>query len=72
VSTNKNKIKDSKPSFDLIIDTVPVKHDLSIYTPPPSISSTLVIIAQIGLVDKVNTVTLLVDRRRIAGSLIDS
>jgi uncharacterized zinc-type alcohol dehydrogenase-like protein len=70
VSTNNDEMKDSKSAFDLIIDTVPVKHDLSIYTPLLDIDGTLVIVGQIGPVDEVNTVPLLMGRRRIAGSLI--
>ncbi|PKI03723.1 NAD(P)-dependent alcohol dehydrogenase, partial [Glaciecola sp. 33A] len=70
VSTNDDEMKDAKSAFDLIIDTVPVKHDLSIYTPLLDIDGTLVIVGQIGPVDEVNTVPLLMGRRRIAGSLI--
>ena len=33
VSSNKAEMKSAKSAFDIIIDTVPVKHDLSIYTP---------------------------------------
>jgi uncharacterized zinc-type alcohol dehydrogenase-like protein len=70
VSTNSNEMKDSKSAFDIIIDTVPVKHDLSIYTPLLDIDGTLVIVGQIGPIDEINTVPLLMGRRRIAGSLI--
>ena len=70
VSTNDDEMEGSKSAFDIIIDTVPVKHDLSIYTPLLDIDGTLVIVGQIGPVDEVNTVPLLMGRRRIAGSLI--
>jgi uncharacterized zinc-type alcohol dehydrogenase-like protein len=70
VSTNADEMKSSKSAFDIIIDTVPVKHDLSIYTPLLDVDGTLVIVGQIGPVDEVNTVPLLMGRRRIAGSLI--
>jgi uncharacterized zinc-type alcohol dehydrogenase-like protein len=70
VSTNDDEMKDSQSAFDVIIDTVPVKHDLSIYTPLLDVDGTLIIVGQIGPVDEVNTVPLLMGRRRIAGSLI--
>jgi uncharacterized zinc-type alcohol dehydrogenase-like protein len=63
-------MKASQSAFDIIIDTVPVKHDLSIYTPLLDIDGTLVIVGQVGPVEELNTVPLLMGRRRIAGSLI--
>lgn len=70
VSTDANAMKQARSSFDLIIDTVPVKHDLSPYTPLLDIDGTLVIVGQVGPVDEMSTVPLLMGRRRIAGSLI--
>jgi uncharacterized zinc-type alcohol dehydrogenase-like protein len=59
-------------SFDLIIDTVPARHDLSIYTPLLDIDGALVVVGQIGQVDALNTLPLVFGRRRVAGSLIGS
>ncbi|TMO81265.1 hydroxyacid dehydrogenase [Pseudoalteromonas sp. S3776] len=70
VSTDEDAMKASQSAFDIIIDTVPVKHDLSIYTPLLDIDGTLVIVGQVGPVEELNTVPLLMGRRRIAGSLI--
>lgn len=57
-------------SFDLIIDTVPVKHDLNPYTALLDVDGTLVIVGQVGPVSELSTVPLLLGRRRIAGSPI--
>lgn len=55
-------------SFDLIIDTVPVKHDLAPYLPLLDIDGTLDIVGQLGPVPVLNTFPLVAGRRRIAGS----
>ena len=70
VSNNDDEMKNAQSAFDVIIDTVPVKHDLSIYTPLLDIDGILVIVGQVGPVDELNTVPLLMGRRRVAGSLI--
>jgi len=57
-------------SFDLIIDTVPVKHDLNPYLPLLDIDGTLVIVGQVGPVPEPSTIPLVFGRRSIAGSLI--
>ncbi|MCO5064264.1 MAG: NAD(P)-dependent alcohol dehydrogenase [Rhizobiaceae bacterium] len=57
-------------AFDLIIDTIPVRHDISPYLPLLDIDSTLVIVGQLGLVDEHSTMPLLTGRRRISGSPI--
>ncbi len=56
--------------FDLIIDTVPVKHDLNPYLPLLDVDGTLVIVGQVGPMAEISTVPLLLGRRRIAGSPI--
>lgn len=56
--------------FDLIIDTVPVKHDLMPYLALLDVDATLVLVGQVGPLDELSTVPLLMGRRRIAGSPI--
>ncbi len=56
--------------FELIIDTVPVKHDLNPYTPLLNIDGTLVLVGQVGPLAEPMTPPLILGRRRIAGSLI--
>lgn len=70
VSTDKDAMKKAASSFDLIIDTVPVKHDINIYTPLLDIDGSLVIVGQIGPLDEPITAPLVMGRRRVAGSLI--
>lgn len=57
-------------AFDLIIDTIPVRHDLSPYLPLLDVDATLVIVGQLGLIDEHSTLPLLMGRRRISGSPI--
>lgn len=69
-SSDKQALLDSACAFDLIIDTVPVKHDLNIYIPLLDIDGSLVIVGQMGLLDEPLTTPLVRGRRRVAGSLI--
>jgi uncharacterized zinc-type alcohol dehydrogenase-like protein len=57
-------------SFDLIIDTVPVKHELDPYLPLLDVDGTLVIVGQVGPLTEMSSIPLLFGRRRVAGSPI--
>ncbi|WP_417760509.1 NAD(P)-dependent alcohol dehydrogenase [Shewanella sp.] len=57
-------------AFDVIIDTVPVKHDVSMYAPLLDIDGTIVIVGQVGPLNEMMTVPFVMGRRRVAGSLI--
>jgi uncharacterized zinc-type alcohol dehydrogenase-like protein len=70
VSSNEDAMAKAGSSFDLIIDTVPVKHDLNPYLPLLDIDGTLVIVGQIGPLAEPMTAPLLLGRRRVAGSPI--
>lgn len=70
VSSEEEAMSKAQFGFDLIIDTVPVKHDLNPYLPLLDVDGTLVIVGQLGPIDEPNTVPLLLGRRRIAGSPI--
>jgi uncharacterized zinc-type alcohol dehydrogenase-like protein len=70
VSTNDEAMEKAAQSFDLIIDTAPVKHDLSPYTPLLDIDGTIVIVGQVGPMEEISTLPLIFGRRRVAGSLI--
>jgi alcohol dehydrogenase (NADP+) len=59
----------AQSSFDLIIDTVPVHHDVSSYVPLLDIDGTLVIVGHLGPIEP-STGPLILGRRRIAGSPI--
>jgi uncharacterized zinc-type alcohol dehydrogenase-like protein len=70
VSSDTEAMAQAASSFDLIIDTVPVKHDINPYVPLLDVDSTLVLVGQIGPLAEPSTVPLLLGRRRIAGSPI--
>ena len=70
VSTDKDAMEKAGSSFDLIIDTVPVKHNVDIYTSLLDINGALVIVGQLGTMDEFTSGGLIMGRRRIAGSLI--
>lgn len=70
VSKDEDAMQLATSAFDLIIDTVPVNHDLNPYIPLLDHDATLVLVGQIGPVEGLNTTPLILGRRRIAGSLI--
>lgn len=70
VSGDKEAMKQAKSSLDLIIDTAPVKHDMTLYMPLLDIDGTLVIVGQIGPMEEPMTAPFIMGRRRVAGSLI--
>jgi uncharacterized zinc-type alcohol dehydrogenase-like protein len=70
VSTDAAAMTKAQSSFDLIIDTVPVKHDLNPYMPLLDIDGTLVLVGQIGPLAEPSSIPLIMGRRRIAGSPI--
>jgi uncharacterized zinc-type alcohol dehydrogenase-like protein len=70
VSSDAQAMAQAASSFDLIIDTVPVKHDINPYVPLLDVDATLVLVGQIGPLAEPSTVPLLLGRRRIAGSPI--
>jgi uncharacterized zinc-type alcohol dehydrogenase-like protein len=70
VSADEEAMTKAASSFDLIIDTVPVKHDINPYIPLLDVDGTLVLVGQIGPLNELSTVPLLLGRRRVAGSPI--
>ncbi len=70
VSSDDGEMARAAAGFDLIIDTVPVKHDLNPYMPLLDIDGTLVLVGQVGPLAEPSTVPLILGRRRIAGSPI--
>lgn len=70
VSTDDDAMTKAANGFDLIIDTVPVQHDLDTYLPLLDVDGTLVLVGQIGPMAAMSTVPLILGRRRIAGSPI--
>lgn len=70
LSTDSAAMEKTASSFDVIIDTVPVEHDISPYVPLLDIDGTLTLVGQLGPIAGTNTVPFIVGRRRVAGSMI--
>ncbi|WP_289282226.1 MULTISPECIES: NAD(P)-dependent alcohol dehydrogenase [unclassified Methylophaga] len=70
VSKDEDAMAAAASGFDVIIDTVPVSHDLNPYIPLLDNDATLVMVGQIGPIEGPNTAPMVFGRRRIAGSLI--
>jgi uncharacterized zinc-type alcohol dehydrogenase-like protein len=70
VSGDADAMAKAANSFDLIIDTVPVKHDVNPYMPLLDVDGTLVLVGQVGPLAEPSTIPLIMGRRRIAGSPI--
>lgn len=69
-SSDEQEMTAKSNHFDLIVDTVPVKHDVTPYLPLLDVDGTLVIVGQVGPLNEPMTFPLIFGRRRIAGSLI--
>lgn len=70
LSTDNEAMTNAQSSFDLIIDTIPVKHSVDPYVSLLDVDSTLVLVGQVGPLAEHNSVPMLLGRRRIAGSPI--
>jgi alcohol dehydrogenase (NADP+) len=70
VSADEDAMAKAQSSFDLIIDTIPTKHDISPYMPLLDVDGTLVIVGHLGHLDEPFTGPFLMGRRRMAGSPI--
>lgn len=70
LSTDKKAMKEAAGSFDLIIDTVPVKHDLDPYISLLDVRGVICIVGQLGDSGNLNTGPLVFGERKITGSLV--
>ena len=70
VSTDEEAMQAAAASMDLIIDTVPVEHDVTPYTSLLDVDGTLVIVGQVGPMQGFMAAPMIMGRRRMAGSLI--
>ncbi|WP_419760496.1 NAD(P)-dependent alcohol dehydrogenase [Acidisoma sp.] len=70
VSSDPAAMQAAASSLDLIIDTVPVRHDVDAYMPLLDIDGTLVLVGQLGPMGEFSSLPLLTGRRRISGSPI--
>ncbi|WP_203293763.1 NAD(P)-dependent alcohol dehydrogenase [Maricaulis parjimensis] len=70
ISGDRAAMKEAAGSLDLIIDTVPVKHDINPYLPLLDIDGTICLVGQVGPMAEFMSPPLIMGRRRIAASLI--
>lgn len=71
LSTDQKQMASAKGCFDLIIDTVPMLHDINPYLPTLNMNGTLVLVGFLGgLEPLLNTIPLIMGRKSVAGSLI--
>lgn len=70
VSSDEAAMQAHANQYDVIINTIPVKHDFTPYIPLLDIDGTQVLVGQVGELAESNSVPLLMGRRRVAGSLI--
>ena len=68
VSTSTDNMAAAASSFDVIIDTIPVGHDVSPYMGLLDVEGVLVIVGNLGAMDGFNSLPLITGRRRITGS----
>eukprot|EP00388_Colpodella_angusta_P029104 GDKK01015480.1.p1 GENE.GDKK01015480.1~~GDKK01015480.1.p1 ORF type:complete len:160 (+),score=43.21 GDKK01015480.1:1-480(+) len=71
ISTDKAQMDSVANYFDIIIDTIPVEHDISPYVNTLGLDGTIVMVGLVGpTAEKLNTAPLIFGRRSVAGSLI--
>jgi uncharacterized zinc-type alcohol dehydrogenase-like protein len=70
VSSDAEAMKKAASSFDLIIDTVPVQHDVNPYMALLDVDGTLVLVGQLGPLGEVSSLPMVLGRRRLSGSPI--
>lgn len=69
ISTEEAQMSAVAGQFDLIIDTVPYKHDVNPYVPTLAMGGTHVMVGYLGPLDEFNTGPLVFSRKGLAGSL---
>ncbi len=70
ISKNEDEMKAHKNSFDFILNTVPVKHDINPYLGLLKIDATMVMVGAIEPLEPMHGGSLIMGRKRVAGSLI--
>ncbi len=68
ITTNKEAMKASAGTFDIVLDTIPVRHEVAPYVQLLKIDGALVIVGMIDMMPEIHTGLLLMGRRVITGS----
>ncbi len=70
ISKNTTEMEQHKGSFDFLLNTVPVKHDVNPYMSLLKIDATMVMVGALEPLEPMHGANLIIGRKRIAGSLI--
>lgn len=70
ISTDEDQMEEHKGSFNFLLNTIPVGHDMNPYVELLSRDGTMVLVGAIELLDKLHGGGLIMGRKRIAGSVI--
>lgn len=70
ISTDENQMNEHKGSFDFLLNTIPVGHDMNPYVALLDRDATMVIVGAIEMLDELHGGQLIRGRKRIAGSVI--
>ncbi|WP_394906325.1 NAD(P)-dependent alcohol dehydrogenase [uncultured Mesonia sp.] len=70
ISKDKQAMETMTNSFDLLLNTIPVKHDINPYLKLLKIDATMVMVGAIEPLEPVHGGNLIMGRKRVAGSLI--
>lgn len=70
ISKDEKQMKKNKESFDFLLNTIPVGHDMNPYVELLKVDKTMVLVGAIEELDPLNGANLIIRRKSIAGSLI--
>lgn len=70
VADDKNSMKEASNTLDLIINTVPVKHDITKYIPLLDIKGEMVIVGQFGSLENFTTMPMVFGNNKLSLSVI--
>lgn len=70
ISTDPEQMEAHKSSFDFLLNTIPVKHDLNPYIELLGVDSTMVLVGAIEPLEEMHGAGLIMGRKRVAGSII--
>lgn len=70
ISTDSEQMKSHKGSFDFLLNTIPVGHDMNPYIGLLGLDATMVLVGAIEPLEKMHGGGLIMGRKRVAGSVI--
>lgn len=70
ISTDDDQMEEAAGSLDLILNTIPVKHDVDPYMELLDVKGTLVVLGQLGPLEEVNAGPMVFGNKSVAGSMV--